>query len=112
MTPIVERIGDRVRIGPLVLSCDQALVVAHRIHDLLTPSFTDPDNTNGEKPCRRGCGLTGTRNPPAFILVSRELRRLSTALRFVLDVGEAVELATALADAVDELRADHDHETG
>jgi hypothetical protein len=45
-------------------------------------------------------------------LVSRELRRLSTALRFVLDVGEAVELATALADAVDELRADHDHETG
>jgi hypothetical protein len=46
MTPVVELIGNRIRIGPLVLSCDQALVVAHRIHDLLTPSFSDPEIGN------------------------------------------------------------------
>jgi hypothetical protein len=33
-------------------------------------------------------------------------------LRFVLDIGEAVALATALVAAVDEVRADHHHETG
>jgi hypothetical protein len=45
-TPTVEFIGNRIRIGPLILSCDQALVVAHRIHDLLTPSFIDPEKGN------------------------------------------------------------------
>jgi hypothetical protein len=43
MAPTVELIGNRIRIGPLVLSCDQALAVAHRIHDLLSPSFIDPE---------------------------------------------------------------------
>jgi hypothetical protein len=48
VTPTVELIGNRIRIGPLVLSCDQALVLAHRIHDLLTPSFSDPEIAVGQ----------------------------------------------------------------
>ena len=43
MTPIVQLIGNQIRVGPLILSCDQALVVAHRVLDLLSPSFVDPD---------------------------------------------------------------------
>ena len=50
MTPNVERIGDRVRIGPMLLTPDDALRLAHRLSDLLTPSFTDPDQpTNVER---------------------------------------------------------------
>ena len=46
MTPIVERIRDRVRIGPMLLTPDDALRLAHQIADLLTPSFTDPEKRN------------------------------------------------------------------
>ena len=41
MTPTVERVGGRVRVGPMLLTTDAALRLAHRIHDLLTPSYTD-----------------------------------------------------------------------
>jgi hypothetical protein len=45
VTPAVELIGDRIRIGSMLLTPDDALRLAHRIADLLTPSFTEPSPT-------------------------------------------------------------------
>jgi hypothetical protein len=46
VTPEVERIGDRIRIGPMLLTTDAALRLAHRILDSLSPSFIDPEIGN------------------------------------------------------------------
>jgi hypothetical protein len=46
MTPVVELIGNRVRVGPMLLTTDAALRLAHHIHDLLTPSYLDPEIGN------------------------------------------------------------------
>lgn len=43
MTPTVELVGGRVRVGPMLLTTDAALRIAHRIQDLLTPSYLDPE---------------------------------------------------------------------
>jgi hypothetical protein len=53
----------------------------------------------------------GTVSARVWVDRDREPRPISLGLaklRFALTVGEAVELATALVAAVDEMRADHD----
>jgi hypothetical protein len=48
MTPLVELIGNRIRVGPMLLAPDAALRLAHRILDALSPSYRDPEIAGGQ----------------------------------------------------------------
>ncbi len=54
--------------------------------------------------------ISGAASPRVWVDRDKDPTRICfgfARLRFVIDVGEAVELATALVDAVEELRAEN-----